>query len=222
MKKLLFAVILTMVAALGQAKDVSKSDTISIRRAFVDLPVNVLDLLNRTTRLDMLDYYDVDSIYSAPNTMEGISRLDTVAPDYLKLQLTDVSTLAIKLLKDKKGRDIVMTLYTIGGQGQAPDTEVCFFDASLQELQKDKYFKLPQLSDFFSIPKGSATTMKEIKEMVPFPTMEYFAYSGSDVVDVKLTIEAYVDQDDYNIMKLFLLPTVAYRWDGSRFKKISE
>lgn len=200
------------------AKSSSAPDTISIRRAFADLPVNTLDLLKKSTRLDMLDYYDVDSIYNAPNSMEGFSRLDTVAPRFLKLELTSVSTLVIKILKDKHNKDIVMTLYTIGGETQAPDTDIRFFDASLRELDRDKYFRLPKLSDFFDIPKGSLTSMKEIDTMVPFPTMEYFAEPYNDVLTAKLTVGAFMNSDDYNVIKLFLRPYLKYEWNGSRFR----
>ena len=48
-------------------------------KAFVTAPQTVLPLLDSTTRLDMLDYYEADSIYRVKNALEGLSSLDTVA-----------------------------------------------------------------------------------------------------------------------------------------------
>lgn len=194
------------------------SDTISVKRAFVEMPVNTLDLLNRSTRLDMLDYFAVDSVYKAQNALEGESFLKAVTPDFLSLQLTPVSTLDLKVVKTKKGSDLVVSVYTISGDNQASDSDLKFFDSSMNELPRDKYLKLPDLSYFFDIPKGSLTTMKEIKEMVPFPTIEYFLSPVSTDIKAKLTVGAFMDQDDYNIMKLFLKPEITYRWDGKGYK----
>lgn len=195
-------------------------DTISVKRAFVEMPVNTLDLLNRSTRLDMLDYFAVDSVYKAENTLEGESYLIAVKPDYLKLQLTAVSTLELKVVRSKKGGDIVVSVYTISGDSQAPDSDIKFFDANMKELPRDKYFRLPDLKDFFEIPKGSVTTMKELKQMIPFPTIEYFLSPGSDEIKAKLTVGTFMDKDDYNIMKLFLKPEIFFRWNGSKYSLV--
>lgn len=195
-------------------------DTISVKRAFVEMPVNTLDLLNRSTRLDMLDYFAVDSVYKAENALEGESYLISVKPDYLKLQLTAVSTLELKVVRSKKGGDIVVSVYTISGDSQAPDSDIKFFDSNMKELPRDKYFRLPDLKDFFEIPKGSVTTMKELKQMIPFPTIEYFLSPGSDEIKAKLTVGTFMDKDDYNIMKLFLKPEIFFRWNGSKYSLV--
>lgn len=131
-----------------------------------------------------------------------------------------MSTLDLKVVKTKKGADLVVSVYTISGDNQASDSDLKFFDSSMNELPRDKYLKLPDLSYFFDIPKGSLTTMKEIKEMVPFPTIEYFLSPGSTDIKAKLTVGAFMDQDDYNIMKLFLKPEITYRWDGKSYKLV--
>ena len=186
--------------------------------AFADLPGLAIELLPRSTRLDMLDYYAADSIYSAPNAMEGLSRLRSVTPDFLEVELTSVSTLQIKILPDRKHGQMVMTIYTIGGEKGGADSEVRFYDQNLNELESRRYLKLPELKDYFDIPKGSATDMKEIREMLPFYTTVFSASPGSDLLESRLTIGDYVDMYDYNILKLFMKQDVSYRWTGSGFK----
>ncbi|MDE6770961.1 MAG: DUF3256 family protein, partial [Muribaculaceae bacterium] len=139
-----------------------------------------------------------------------------VKPVYLKVQITPVSSLEIKLLPEKKG-EVVMTVYTIGGDRQASDSNVSFYDRNLKPLDTKKYFREPELKEFFDIPKGSLTTYKEIKEMIPFPTVEYSACAENDELSARLTVGEFMNIDDYNIVKLFLKPEISLRWNG-RYK----
>lgn len=222
-KKLL--ILTALILSLGNfktlaAKSSVNPDTISARRAFVKMPATVIDLLPKSTRLDMLDFFDVDSVYNAVNAMEGFSHLEAVTPDYLKVSITPVSTMQFKILKDKKGNDIVMTIYTVGGGREAKDSEINFYNSQMEPLDKDKYMKVPQLKDFFDIPRGSITTMKEIEQMIPFSTIEYNASPDSDVVTASLTVGQFMNQDDYNIVKLFERSSINLKWDGKTLKPV--
>lgn len=188
------------------------------REAFTYLNIPALEILKRTTRLDMLDYWDADSIYKATNAMEGLSWIEKCTPDYLKVQLTPVSTLELRILPVKKEGVITMAVYTVGTDMQAEDSEITFTDEKLHPLDTKKYFKQPKLEDFFDIPKGSLTSMKEIKEMVPFPTVAYTASPDSDELTARLTVEKYMNLDDYNIIRLFLKPSITMRWNGKEYK----
>lgn len=194
-----------------------KSKDSKAAEVFMNLDVRTLDLLSKETREYMLLYWDSDSITDVANELNGLSHLDTVTNDYLKVTLTDASTLEIKILPLKKGGTVAMTVYTIGDSEEAPDSEIKFWDSSLKELPASKFFKTPVIADFFSIPKGCATTMKEIREMIAFPTVEYNASADSDSLTARLSVEKRVAVDDYNILKLFLKPALKYEWNGSRF-----
>lgn len=200
-------------------------DTITAARAFKDIPLHVLDIISRDTRSDMLGYYGRDSIWVAKNAMEGTSHLVKVTLDYLKAVLTRVSTLEIKILPSKKYKDIALTVYTLNNEPgeRAGDSQLSFFDANLRPLPAkvtDKMFKVPQVKDFFEIPKGSLTTMKEIEDMIPFPTIVYEVSPDNTNLTARLTVGEYISIDDYNILKLFLKPEITYQWTGKEFKLI--
>lgn len=187
------------------------------RMAFVNLPLNVLEILPKNTRLYMLDYFAADSIWEAPNAMESTSKLVAAGKDYLKVMVSPVSTLQIRMLP--KGKDnIVMTIYTVGAGGEAPDSDVRFFDSGMQELPRNSIFRYPSLSDFVDIPKGSITSFKELRQMVAFPTYEFTASAQSPDISGVLTVGEYMTADDYNILKLFLRPKVTFRWTGKNYK----
>ena len=187
------------------------------RSVFEKLQTSSLEILPPTVRLDMLDYWDVDSVYKASNAMEGLSWLEKVTPSYLKVHISAVSTLEIKILPEKKEK-IAMTVYTVGDDVQAQDSEIKFFDENLAELPGSKYFTMPNVKDFFEIPKGSATKMKEIEQMIPFPTIAFNANPDNDNLEARLTVEQYINEDDWNIAKLFAKPDLKLEWKKDKFR----
>lgn len=199
------------------SSDSVSSRSLTARMVFEKIHTSDLEILPPSTRLDMLDYWDVDSVYKASNAMEGLSWLETVKPTYLKVRITPVSTLEIKILPEKKD-SIVMTIYTVGDDVQAQDSQVKFYDENLQQLDSSKYFKMPEVKDFFEIPHGSTTKMKELEDMIPFPTVALSANPDNDNLEARLTVEKYINEDDWNIAKLFLKPDVILRWQKGKYK----
>lgn len=203
----------------AMAQNTADAGSFTAREVFSGLQVPALDLLKKSQRLDMLDYWDADSIHKAVNGLGGQSWLMTVTPDYLKVAVSPVSTFEVKLLPLKKDT-VVMTISTVGDSVQAPDSKVAFYDRSLRPLDTSKLLVAPDLSLFFDIPKGSATKMSEIREMIPFPTVEYSVDKESNDLKARLTVERFMDVDDYNIIKLFLKPEITAVWkDRYKFKK---
>lgn len=214
-RSLIAAVSLIIFAIVPVSAQEKPGDSaLTARSVFERLQSPALEILKPTLRLDMLDYWDADSVYRVRNALTGQSWLDAVTPDYLRVNITPVSTLEIKLLPVKKG-EIVMTIYTVGGEGQARDSSVEFFDPStLTPLPAAPYFTEPDLKVFFDIPKGSATNMKEIRDMIPFTTVEYSASPDSNDLTARMTAAEYINIDDRNIVNLFLLPQVKTSWKG--------
>lgn len=201
-----------------KGSDSNSSEEFTARSVFEKINTQALELLTPTMRLDMLDYWDADSVYKVSNVMEGLSWLEEVTDSYLKVHITDVSALEIKILPVKKGK-IAMTVYTVGSDMQSSDSQLDFYDQNLQILNSKDYFDIPDLKDFVEIPKGSLTSMKEIREMIPFPTIAYEASSENNDLKAFLTVKDYINQDDWNILKLFLKPYITFEWKKDKYRK---
>lgn len=195
----------------------SNEEAFTSRTVFIRYEGSALEILPRSIRLDMLDYWDVDSVYKAVNVVGGLSYLENVSDNYLKVRISPVSSLEIKILPTKKEK-IAMTIYTVGDDPQAADSELKFYDESLNELETKKYFEAPQVKNFFDIPKGSVTSMKEIEQMIPFPTIAYTASPDNNNLEARLTVEKFINQDDWNIAKLFVKPSITLEWKKDKFK----
>lgn len=217
MKRICFILMIAislMPQILYGARKGEAVDTLTASRVFADLPISVLDLVDRSRRLDMLDYYAADSIAKIPNAMEGLSYLDTVAPDYLKVVLTPVTTLGVKVLPCKKG-DVILTAYTIGDKDQAYDTDLRFYDSSYQEIDRKKFMKLATLDDFFDYPDKAVKEL--VARLVPFPTVLYEPEAVGSGMSAQLTVGQFMSADDYARIKQYLRPKLHYTWNGSKF-----
>lgn len=196
----------TSLAAFSQ-QNAAEDDALSARKVFEKIQSPALETLRQSTRLDMLDYWDADSVFKAKNEVKGESWLLDVSPRYLKVQVSPVSTYEIKLLPAKKG-DMVMTVYTVGSDTQARDSRVDFYDASLSPLDAAKYFKTPRLKDFFEIPKNADVNMADIAEVIPFKTVEYTVSPDEDVITARLTVATFLSEENRKLIEKYLKPGI--------------
>lgn len=199
------------------AKTVIARDTLTARDAFINYPATSLELLTRSMRLDMLDYYDADSICKIRNTMGGVSYLEMVKPDYLKVVLTDVSTLEIKILPYKKG-EVVMSIYTVGSVTQAPDSDVRFFNEDMKQLETKKFFKTPELTDFFDLKNNPGVTINDIEHLVPFPSIVYNVSQDENVMSARLTVGHFLDKDSKEKLQKLEKRQLIMRWNNKKWQ----
>lgn len=204
-----------VAAAVPQAGADSVFDASSV---FVNLPAGTLDLLTLSERLDLLDYYKVDSIAEVVNVMEGFSHLvRPVTDDYLKVQITPVSTLTVKILPVGKGR-MAVAAYTVGDSIEASDTDLKFFDEKLVELPASRFIKLASTADFFNFEGVDRSTRKEMLDLVPFPTVEYTFEPESDRLHARLTVHEFLGKETLDKISPYLQRDRWYKWTGKKFR----
>lgn len=218
-RKWLMMILFLAVFAAGYASVKAPDEAppaLTASKVFAEVPLEALDMLRPSTRLDMLDYYgQADSILTVANALGGESRLMEVADDYMKVSVTPVSTLEIKILRQGK-KEIVMTLYTTGDATMARDTEVRFFDSELKPLEASKYFKAPKLTDFFNL-RDSRTSAEDLREKVPYTAVEYTTGPGDVPLIAMLTTLKAISEEDRDLLTPLLIPALSADWKGGRF-----
>lgn len=213
--KWLLLTICLVASAAGHAV-VKADDTLTASKVFAEIPLEVLDLIRTSTRLDMLDYFSqADSIVSVQDALGGRSQLVQVTPDYMKVSVTDVSTLEIKILPAKKDQ-VIMTLYTVGNDSLAADTQVNFFDSSMRPLPADKYLMAPTLKDFCNL-KNSELKESDLNEKIPFESIVYTTGPGDTPLTASFTTLSTLSKEDQDLLTPLLIPSLSAHWT-SKFK----
>ncbi|MDE6008501.1 MAG: DUF3256 family protein, partial [Muribaculaceae bacterium] len=194
-------------------KEKGGKETLNLREVFANLNTPGLESISKTARLDLADYWDADSVHFVRTASGGVANLEEFTKNYVRVKVSNVSTVELKILPYKKG-EIVACVFTVGDSIQAKDSEIDFYDASLVPIKKNRFFSAPVLSQFFAIPKGSSTAMEEIREAVPFPTVAYSLSPLTDDLTARLTVEDYISPDDLPLLNRFARKELVAPWTG--------
>lgn len=190
----------------------------TVDRFFAGAPLEVIDMLRPSTRLDMIDYYvQADSALNAPDALGGSSHIVTLTPDYMKVAVSPVSTLELKMLPYKK-ENIVMSLYTVGGDSIAKDTRIDFYDLDFKQLPGEKFLKAPSAESFFNI-KDSDISESDLNEWMSFQTVEYSTGPDDTPLTATLTTPVTLPAEIRGKLEKTLTPQKTAVWkSGYKFQ----
>jgi hypothetical protein len=180
---------------------------------FCVIPETDLPTLPFSSRLDLIDYFNAGTDRSTINSFYGDSYIKTLTDDYLCIEISAGSTLQLRVLPMGK-KYVIAESYTVGDKYTAEDSNVTFLDVygDKSAYEHRKFFKEPELKDFFNVPKGSDISLQEILALIPYPTIEYsFSADNTDMV-ARLTIEKYMNTEDFEVIKKYMVPEIRYKW----------
>lgn len=199
------------------ARKAELSDTISVRRAFMELSSAEMDLLSKDRRFEMLIYFDNDSIHKAPNNLGGRSYIEQLTPGFISVKLSDSSSLQIEVLPTVSGSEIVMTVHTVGDDVRNADSEIAFYDSSLRPIATAKLFSTPSLTDFMN--PSQKKRIKEAEMLLPFMNIVYESKADGTTLIARLSYKDIVSMEDARRLDELLIPTVSYIWNGKKYIK---
>ncbi|MDE6793288.1 MAG: DUF3256 family protein, partial [Muribaculaceae bacterium] len=120
-------------------KEKGGKETLNLREVFANLNTPGLESISKTARLDLVDYWDADSVHFVRTASGGVANLEEFTKNYVRVKVSNVSTVELKILPYKKG-EIVACVFTVGASVQAKDSEIDFYDASWVPMKKNRCF----------------------------------------------------------------------------------
>lgn len=209
-----------------------ESESSPVGEVFLLIPDSDLDLLTTRTKSDMIIYMQADSIYKARNIYAGLSWIEKMTPDYMKVHLTDVSSLQIKMLDSSKmnGR-LAMTIYTVAGESDTADSTIKFYlltgsageEQTLTELPAKKFFSIPDPKCFYDMKDAPKDiTLGSLLRDMPFHTIAYDIAPSTDILTGRLTISNYLTLEQRRKIDPCIRPELKWKWNGKSFRMIKE
>ncbi|MDE6295287.1 MAG: DUF3256 family protein, partial [Muribaculaceae bacterium] len=189
---------------------------------FAKFPDKYLAIIPAPVRLDMLDYLKADSLVHVRNAYRGESWIEEYKPGYLRVHITNVSSLQIKKLHDRKRGDIFMAVYTVASDNVAADSQILFFDAEANQLETGKYFKLPDPKHFWLTPdnREGHHEQKRLQQEVPFYAIEYTLSPDDDVLTGRISSISFLSEEMKREIMPKLVKEMRWRWNGRRFERV--
>lgn len=190
-------------------------NALTAEQAFVSAPESVFPLLNKNTRLDMIDYFNSGSATPSRNKLSGDSRVTAIKTNILQFAMSASSTCQIAILNLKNGKEIIALIETV----LAPevDSKISFYTTEWVPTE-ERYFVEPELKDWLtSVGKKN---IKEIEALVPFMLVGYEYDALNDELILKNNIKSMLSEDVYESVVSYFKQQLKYSWTGKQFKLI--
>ena len=169
--------------------------------AFSSAPASVLPLIDYITRLDMIDYY----------VMQGQSRITALSPMSVSVSVTSGSECQIALLP-MRGDTAIVCIETV--MTPTPDSRVSVYDRDWKPLSGSS-FAMPAVSAWLT-PEGKKQA-DVVESQVPFMLASAQYSPETDTLVLTNRLSDFLSDDVYGLVKPYLLPSITYKWNSSRF-----
>ena len=203
----------------------SVAEAKTIRELFADEPDDIFILLPKSTRLDMLDYFDVGKMVKVENSLSSgkkVSRLLKVTDSSIDVAVTQSSQVSMTLLTSAKADSVIAVVQTY----QVPyfDSQISFYDVEWNKLNTSKYFDAPTVKSFI-LPGTDKKIVNDILQSVKFSLISYSieqADNGDVTLTASLNLEGVMVKEDYDRIKDYLSKTIVYRLSNLKFKSTKQ
>lgn len=179
------------------------SNAQAIHKFFIEEPGNVLPLLSKKVKMDMIDYEKegIGKVFN--NALGDGAYITSVSDTHISIKTSKSTSVEMILVPCKKDT-VILTITTV--ELPAKDSRVECFNTSWQKLDVKKYFKAPTMKDFIVIPKGDKTKKETILEAIDFPLISYSLNTLPDfgTITARHSLKEYMSKDDYEKISPYL------------------
>lgn len=184
---------------------------------FASEPGNIFPLLTRTSRLDMVDYYNSGKTVAIANNLEGESSLLQLDSAYLKVQTS--KNRIVEMRMRTAGKDTVITVIETV-MTPVPDSRLTQWNVHWQRFTNDKLFAMPGIDDFI-IRKMPHDLRADLQDAMVFPLIQLtFKGEGHDIIEAAHGLEKFLAKEEYQRYSSYLKPSISYRFNGLKIKPV--
>ena len=184
---------------------------------FASEPGNIFPLLTRTSRLDMVDYYNSGKTVAIANNLEGESSLLQLDSAYLKVQTS--KNRIVEMRMRTAGKDTVITVIETV-MTPVPDSRLTQWNVHWQRFTSDKLFAMPGIDDFI-IKKMPHDLRADLQDAMIFPLIQLtFKGEGHDIIEAAHGLEQFLAKEEYQRYSSYLKPSISYRFNGLKIKPV--
>lgn len=177
---------------------------------FTSAPADIFPLLDKNTRLDMVDYFTGGLDTPSANRLNGRSAITELTPSTLTVRISDSATSQIALLP--AGADTIVALVTtVATPGL--DSSVRFFTRDWAPLAGGDYLPAASWNDW--ITKGHKAD--EVTQFAPFMLASYVIDPSTLSLTANNNLSTFLDSEIYAMIAEALRQSITYSWNGKRY-----
>lgn len=210
MKRVFLTIVFALVVFGVRAQDMAS--------VFTAMPDQYIPQLENEWRKDLVDLYNAGKEAKLQNTMNGFSTLKKLTANYLLLQVTNQSTVEMKLLPLVNNTNVVCVVNTV--DGPVPDSRIAFYTTDWKPLNPADLFT-PVSSGWF-IKENTDKKSEAFRQVLPYLDMDLVKYTldpDSLTLTAAYTTPLYLGKEERKMVAPFLKDTPkVYNWEKFHFK----
>lgn len=185
---------------------------------FTNMPDQNIPQLENAWRKDLIELYNSGKEARLQNMMNGYSVLKKLTSDYLLLEVTERSTVEMKLLPLVNNTNIICLITTVSGP--VADSRVEFFSPEWEKLSASDLFT-PVSFDWFireDVDKSSSDYLDAMSRL-DIKLIQYQLSSDALTLTATLTTPLYLPKEERDKVTPFIKPEPkVYTWEKFHFK----
>ena len=188
-----------------------------MKKVFIAMPDSLTPLLTKVNKEDCIDFLASNMKAEIKNRFDKSSEMKALTEDYLQMQMTENSTLEMKLLPVNDSVKIVCMVKTVCSS--ACDSEIRFYDTSWKkEFPKSDYLQLPAPQTFYLPADTISLEVELIKKKADMHVMKAVLSKDDSSLSFIYTTPEYLNQEDREKLSPYLRKeAVVYQWKDGKF-----
>ena len=185
---------------------------ITATEAFTTAPNTVFPLLEKNTRLDMVDYFNSGLASASSNKLDGKTSITLLSDSDIRFTMSSSSAYQIAILPSKDG-DIIALIETVATP--APDSNISFYTDQWSSIDKP-LFNETGVSDWLTADGRDNSSM--VESLVPFMLVSYNYDPATKSLILRNNVKPFLGEEMYSMIDGYLCDTLVYTWNGKRFE----
>lgn len=188
-----------------------------MKKVFIAMPDSLTPLLTKVNKEDCIDFLASNMKAEIKNRFDKSSEMKVLTEDYLQMQMTENSTLEMKLFPVNDSVKIVCMVKTVCSS--ACDSEIRFYDTNWKkEFPKSDYLQLPAPQTFYLPTDTVSSKVELIKRKADMHVMKAVLSKDDSSLSFIYTTPDYLNQEDREKLSPYLRKeAVVYRWKDGKF-----
>lgn len=210
MKQLIFAILISVFAFGVKAQEMDA--------LFISMPDQNTPQLENAWRKDLIDLYKSGKEARLKNTMNGYSSLKNLTDDYLLLQVTERSSIEMKLLPLVNNTKVICVVRTV--DGPVADSRVEFFTTNWEPLDASDLFT-PVNPDWFIKEDAdrNSNAFQDAASRLDMNLIQYKLNPDNLTLAATYTTPLYLSKEERKKVTPFIKKSPrVYTWEKSHFK----
>lgn len=189
-----------------------------MKTVFVAMPDSIVPLLTKVNREDCIDFLDSNMKAVVKNRFGNVAEMKVLTDDYVQMQVSEVSTLEMKLLPVNDSTRVICMVKTVCAS--ACDSSVRFYASDWSaELAAKDFLQAPSGDDFF-LPNDSLTDEAALaRKMADMHAMKASLSKDDASLTYQYTTPDYLNKEDREkLLPLLKKEPMVLRWSEGRFR----